>query len=185
MRKLTIIIEAGEKTCFNKTTKTMCPMVLTSHYGTRWHCQLFGKTDEELKEVGTMLQRHPACLEAEERQDALEKEKSTMEAALRRVIAVCQDREAFVMMGPRGFAVAERICEEAIQPLSLKVLCTRAHHAAYNCRGVTFNDWHGASQQCGYSPGHILAWYEGKDPKKHRQDCASCGAYIVLDHVFY
>ena len=34
--------------------------------------------------------------------------------ALRQVLAVSRDRAAFVMEGPRAFARAERICQEAL-----------------------------------------------------------------------
>lgn len=43
----------------------MCPMVLTSHMGSRWHCQLFSKPGEELKESDGMLQRTAGCRAAE------------------------------------------------------------------------------------------------------------------------
>ena len=70
-RKLTLIIEAGKKTCFDKKTKTMCGNMLTSHFGTRWHCRLFSPYSQSSKGMDTLnekdglLQRHPDCLEAE------------------------------------------------------------------------------------------------------------------------
>ena len=63
--------EIAAETCFGKETEKMCPYVLTSHFGTRWHCQLFSEHMESdgyavLKEKDGMLQRHPTCLKAEE-----------------------------------------------------------------------------------------------------------------------
>lgn len=56
-------IWCGEKTCFDPDRKHMCPWVTTSHFGSRWHCHLFGNA--LLKEEHGMLQRRDACKKAE------------------------------------------------------------------------------------------------------------------------
>lgn len=79
IRKLTVIIASGETTCFDLKTDKMCPYVLTSHMGTRWHCQLFSKYNsgknghESLAEKDDMLQRHPDCLIAEAHSKRIQK----------------------------------------------------------------------------------------------------------------
>jgi hypothetical protein len=41
-------------------------------------------------------------------------ERKALAAALRQVLAICRDRQAFVMQGPRAFARAEKICKDAL-----------------------------------------------------------------------
>lgn len=46
---------------------------------------------------------------------ALLAQNERLRAALRQVLAVCADRQAFVMEGPRAFARAARIAEDALR----------------------------------------------------------------------
>ena len=62
MRRLELAIVAGETTCYDKQSDTMCRFVLSSHFGTRWHCEIFNA----IEDTG-MLQRHPDCIAAEVR----------------------------------------------------------------------------------------------------------------------
>jgi hypothetical protein len=61
-RKLTIAIESGDRTCASKPGK-FCPWVRTTHFGSRYHCGLFGKVLDDGDDG--WLQRLPECLDVE------------------------------------------------------------------------------------------------------------------------
>lgn len=63
-RYLILPIKCGERTCASEPGK-YCQYLITTHLGTRFHCQLFMLPPEELKEKGGWLQRHAACLALE------------------------------------------------------------------------------------------------------------------------
>ncbi len=46
---------------------------------------------------------------------ALKTERDAAREALRQIVALCGDRQRFVMMGPRGFAQAEQIALRALE----------------------------------------------------------------------
>lgn len=80
-RNLNVVIECGEKTCFDPDTQTMCSKVFTKRFGTQWVCGIFKDpndkvSDFEMKfgeldgtETGNperYLLRCPECIKAEE-----------------------------------------------------------------------------------------------------------------------
>ena len=65
-RKLTMFIDAGEKTCASEPGK-FCPHMRTSRFGTRWNCDLFGGkelTTEEPTGTGWLKRLHE-CVASE------------------------------------------------------------------------------------------------------------------------
>lgn len=61
-RTLKIPIDCGDSVCYNG--KRLCQYVYTSHFGTRWHCYLFGDPEHPLKEgADSMLLRCDECLD--------------------------------------------------------------------------------------------------------------------------
>lgn len=63
-RTLEIEIDCGDSVCYNG--ERLCKYVYTSHFGTRWHCYLFGDPERPLLEgEDGMLLRCDECLQTE------------------------------------------------------------------------------------------------------------------------
>ena len=74
------------------------------------------------REKAELEARHAALLQQNVQQEQeieeLESELCKMREALGNILTVCRDREAFVAQGPRGFARAEQIAEQALASTS-------------------------------------------------------------------
>ena len=76
----------------------------------------------EIEKRAELEARHAALLQQNVQQEQeieeLESELCKMREALGNILTVCRDREAFVAQGPRGFARAEQIAEQALASTS-------------------------------------------------------------------